>query len=274
LDLAIALLTDAEGKIDLAVPVRGNVDDPEFQYGRLIRQALVKVITKVVTAPFRALGALFGGKSEKMDAIAFEPGSARLLPPELEKLTKVSEALKKRPQLKLVVEGRFDTKVDGEALRTERARRALAEQMDVKLAPDKEPGPIAFDSAQTQRALEKLLEIRGGDTAISDFKTQYEKETGKKAKRANVVMAFVGWGSSDTAFYEAMFKELVKLEPLSDNDLKELALKRAEAIVEELKRTTGLNDTRVTAGSPGPAEKASTETVNTRLTLDVIKPSV
>jgi len=274
LDLAIALLTDAEGKIDLAVPVRGNVDDPEFQYGRLIRQALVKVITKVVTAPFRALGALFGGKSEKMDAIAFEPGSARLLPPELEKLTKVSEALKKRPQLKLVVEGRFDTKVDGEALRTERARRALAEQMDVKLAPDKEPGPIAFDSAQTQRALEKLLEIRGGDTAISDFKTQYEKETGKKAKRANVVMAFVGWGSSDTAFYEAMFKELVKLEPLSDNYLKELALKRAEAIVEELKRTTGLNDTRVTAGSPGPAEKASTETVNTRLTLDVIKPSV
>jgi hypothetical protein len=273
LDLAIALLADAEGKIDLAVPVRGNVDDPEFQYGRVIRQALINVITKIVTAPFRALGALFGGKSEKMDAIAFEPGSARLLPPEQEKLTKVSEALKKRPKLKLVVEGCFDAKVDGEALRTERARRALAEQMDVKLAPDEEPGPIAFDRAQTQRALEKLLEMRRGDTAVADFKMQYEKETGKEAKRANFLMAFVGWASSDTAFYEAIFKELVKLEPLTDNDLKELALRRAEAIVEELKRTTGLDDTRVTPGSPVPAEKASTETVNTRLTLDVIKPS-
>jgi len=273
LDLAIALLTDAEGKIDLAVPVRGNVDDPEFQYGRVIRQALVKVITKIVTAPFRALGALFGGKSEKMDAIAFKPGSAHLLPPEQEKLTKVSEALKKRPQLKLVVEGRFDTNVDGEALRTERARRALAEQMDVKLAPDEELGPIAFDRAQTQRALEKLLERHGGDNAVADFKIEYEKKTGKEAKRANFLMAFVGWASSDTAFYEAMFKELVKREPLTENDLEELAVKRAQEIVTELKRTTGLDDTRVTAGKPGPAEKAATETVNTRLTLDVIKSS-
>ena len=274
LDLAIALLTDAEGKIDVAVPVRGNVDHPEFKYGRVIWQALVKLITKAVTAPFRAIGGLFGDKSEQMDAIAFNPGSARLLPPEQEKLNEVSKALKKRPQLRLVVEGRFDPKVDGQALRTERARRAIAEQMGVKLVPEEKPGPIAFDSAKTQRALEKLLEMRSGDTAVADFKTQYEKATGEKAKRANFAMAFVGWASSDTAFYQAMFKELVQLEPLTDNDLKELALRRAEGIIKELKTTTGLDDTRVTVGTPGPAEKASTETVNTRLTLDVIKPSV
>jgi len=239
----------------------------------VIWQALIKLITKAVTAPFRALGGLFSDKSEQMDAIAFDPGSARLLPPEQEKLKEVSEALKKRPQLRLVIEGRFDTKVDGEALRTERARRALAEQMDVKLAPDKQPGPIAFGSAKTQRALEKLLEMRSGDTAVADFKTQYEKATGKKAKRANFAMALIGWASSDTAFYQAMFEELVKLEPLTDNDLKELAMRRAEAIVKELKTTDGLDDARVTAGSPGPAKKVSTETVNTRLRLDVIKPS-
>jgi outer membrane protein OmpA-like peptidoglycan-associated protein len=273
LDLAIALLTDAQGKIDIAVPVRGNVDDPEFKYGRVIWQALVKLITKAVTAPFRALSGLFGDKSEQMDFIAFDPGSARLLPPEHEKLNEVSKVLKKRPQLRLVVEGRFDTKLDGEALRTKRARRALAEQMGVKLALDEKPGPIAFDSAKTQRALEKLLEMRGGDTAVADFKTQYEKATGKDAKRANFAMALIGWASSDTAFYQAMFEKLVKLEPLTDNDLKELALRRAEAIVKELKTTHVLDDTRVTAGSPGPAEKTSKETVDTRLGLDVIKPS-
>jgi outer membrane protein OmpA-like peptidoglycan-associated protein len=274
LDLAIALLTDAKGKIDVAVPVRGNVDHPEFRYGRVIWQALVKLITKVVTAPFRALGGLFGDKTEQMDAIAFNPGSVHLLPPEQEKLTAVSEALKKRPQLKLVVEGRFNTKQDGEALRTERVRHALAEQLGVKLAPNEDPGPIAFDSAKTQKALEKLLENRSGDTAIVDFKTQYEKATGEKAKRPNFAMALIGWASSDTAFYQAMFKELVKLEPLTDSDLKDLALRRAEAIVKELKMTHGLDGTQVSAGTPGPAEKASTETVNTRLRLDVIKPSV
>ena len=274
LDLAIALLTDAEGKIDVAVPVRGNVDHPEFKYGRVIWQALVKLITKAVTAPFRALGGLFGDKSEQMDFIAFDPGSARLLPPEQEKLNEVSKALKKRPQLRLVVEGRFDTKLDGEALRTKRARHALTEQMGVKLPIDEKLEPIAFDSTKTQRALEKLLEMHSEDTAIADLKIQYEKETGKKAKRVNFAMALIGWASSDTAFYQAMFEELVKLEPLTDNDLKELALRRAEGIIKELKTTDGLDDTRVTAGSPGPAEKASTETINTRLKLDVIKPSV
>ena len=273
LDLAIALLTDAEGKIDVAVPVSGNVDHPDFKYGRMIWQAFVKLITKIVTAPFRALGGLFGGKSQQMDAIAFDPGSARLLPPEQEKLETISKALKKRPQLRLVVEGRFDPITDGEALRTERTRHALAKQTGVKLPPEEDPGPIAFDSVKTQKALEKLLETSSGDTAIADFKTQYEKATGKKAKRTNFAMAIIGWASSDTAFYQAMFKELVKLEPLTDNDLKELALSRAEGIIKELKTTAGLDDTRVTVGTPGPAEKVSTKTVNTKLTLDVIKPS-
>jgi outer membrane protein OmpA-like peptidoglycan-associated protein len=273
LDLAIALLTDAEGKIDVAVPVSGNVDHPDFKYGRVIWQAFVKLITKVVTAPFRALGGLFGEKSQQMDAIAFDAGSARLLPPEQEKLKKISGALKKRPQLRLVVEGRFDPKADGEALRTERTRHALAKQMGVKLAPEEDLGPIVFDSVKTQKALEKLLEMRKGDTAIDDFKTQYEKATGKKAKRTNFAMAVIGWASSDTDFYQAIFKELIKLEPLTDNDLKELALRRAEAIVKELETTVGIGSNRVTSGSSGPVEKASTDTVNTKLTLDVIKPA-
>jgi len=273
LDLAIALLTDTDGKIDVAVPVSGNVDNPKFTYGHVIRQALVNLITKVVTAPFRALGGLLGDKGEHMDAISFHPGSDRLLPPELKKLKKVVEALEKRPQLRLVIYGRFDTKIDGEALRTERVKRALAEQMGVKLVPDKEPGLVAFNNAKTQKALEKLLKRRGGDNAVADFKTQYEKETGQKAKRVKPYLALFGWESSDTAFYQVMFEELVKLEPLLDNNLQDLAQRRAEAIVKELKTTSGLDPTRVTTGSSGPAEKASTDTVNTSLTLDVIKPA-
>jgi outer membrane protein OmpA-like peptidoglycan-associated protein len=272
LDLAIALLTDAEGKIDVAVPVSGNVDNPEFRYGRVIWKALVKLITKVVTAPFRALGGLLGGKSEQMDAISFQPGSDRLLPPELKKLNNVVEALKKRPQLRLLVQGRYDPKIDGEALRTERVKRALDEQMKVKLPLGEEPGPVAFNTAKTQKALEKLLKIRAGEKAVADFKTQYEKETGRKAKRVKPYLAVFGWESSDISFYQAIFEELVKLEPLPDNELQDLAQRRAEAIVKALKTTGGLDSARVAAGSSGQVERASTDTVNTKLTLDVIKP--
>ena len=76
LDLAIALLSDSNGVIDLAVPVHGNLDDPEFSYGHVIWQAFFNLITKIVTSPFRALGRLFGGGDEQVDAIGFNPGSA------------------------------------------------------------------------------------------------------------------------------------------------------------------------------------------------------
>jgi hypothetical protein len=253
--------------------VKGNVDNPKFSYGHVIRQALVNLITKVVTAPFRALGGLLGDKDEQMDAISFQPGSHRLLPPEMKKLKNVVEALEKRPQLKLVVHGRFDAKIDGEALRTERAKRVLSEEMGVKLAPNEAPGPIAFNTAKTQKALEKLLKSRAGDKAVADFKAQYEKETGQKAKQVKPYLALFGWESSDTAFYQAIFEELVKLEPLLDNDLQDLAQWRAEAIVKELKISGGLAPERVTTGSAGPVEKTSTDNVQTKLTLDVVKPA-
>jgi U3 small nucleolar ribonucleoprotein component len=172
-----------------------------------------------------------------------------------------------------VVQGRYDTKTDGKALRTEHVKRALAEEMEMKLPLDEKPGPVAFNTAKTQRALEKLLEIRAGDQAIDDFETRYEKETGRKAKRVKPYLAVFGLESSDTAFYQAMFEELVKLEPLLDKDLQDLAQRRAEAIVNELKAAGGLDPSRVTAGSSAPVEKSSTDTVNTKLTLDVIKPA-
>jgi hypothetical protein len=239
----------------------------------VIWKAITNLITKIATAPFRALGHLFGGKGEQLAAIAFDPGSAHLLPPEMEKIKKISEALKKRPQLKLVVAGRFDPQSDGKALRTARVKRALAVETGVKLAPGEKPGPISFDTAKMQGALEKMLTKRNGDDAVSKFVTQYEKETGKKAKPMNFAMALVGWKSSDTAFYKAMFNELVKLEPLTDNDLIQLARKRAKEVVNQVRAAGQLEDTRVVAGNPGPVKKASGEAINLDLSLEVIKPA-
>ncbi len=273
LDLAVALLTDTEGRIDVAVPVRGNVDDPEFEYGQMIRQAIVNLITKIVTSPFRALGGLVGEKGEPLDAIAFHPGSDRLLPPERKKIERVVEALRKRPQLRLVVQGRFDPEADGEALRTRSVRLALAGQMGMSLAPNEDPGPTAFDNARTQKALEQLLERRDGEEAVADFEKRYAEDTGKKAKRVKPYLVPFGRGSPDTTFYRAIFEELVKLEPAPAADLEALARGRARAIVQEVQRTGGFDATRAVAGAPGPVEEASTETVDTKLTLDVVQPA-
>ncbi len=107
LDLAIALLADSNGRIDLGLPVSGELNDPQFSIGPIIWKAFVNIITKAVTAPFRALGSLLGEGAEKFDAVEFDPGKAELLPPEKEKLKKMADALQKKPQLKLVVQGQY-----------------------------------------------------------------------------------------------------------------------------------------------------------------------
>ena len=270
LDLAIAILSDADGRIDIAVPVRGNVDHPEFSYGHVIWQALVTVITKVATAPFRALGALFGGGGEKLEAIAFEPGSDVVLPPEREKLKRVGEVLGKRPALKVMVHGGYDAKLDGEALRALRVRQDLAQRLEVKLKPGEDPGPVALDDPKTQRALEALLTERGGDKAVDEVVAQYEKSTGKKADRANRMLALVGRGGGDRALYEALYRQLVETAPLAESELTALAQRRGEAAVRALSEGAGAAAARAEVGATEVAGGAERKGIPSRLELGAV----
>lgn len=47
----------------------------------------------------------------------------------------------------------------------------------------------------------------------------------------NPVLGFVGRGSRDTAFYEALFDRFVELQPLADDGPSLLAQRRSQAIV-------------------------------------------
>jgi hypothetical protein len=244
LDLAIALLTDSQGKIDLAVPVKGNVDHPEFSYGVVVREAIFNLLSKVVTAPFRALASLFGSGAKNPDAVLFEPGQANLTPPEQEKLKAVSGVLDKKKQLVLTVHGGFDPALDGPALKTAHIRQALAQKTGEKIKVDEEPGPVTFDNGKTQRALESLAGDEGLKTALAE----YEKTTGKKAKRVNPALALIGKGSEDRDFYQALFAYLVQTAPLPQAELEMLADQRGKAITQELTDRAGADNTRIAVG--------------------------
>jgi uncharacterized protein involved in outer membrane biogenesis len=268
LDLAIALLTDGDGKIDVAVPVSGDLESPEFSFGHLIGKAIANLIGKVVTAPFRALGAVLGGDAEKLASLEFAPGSAELAPPEREKLDTMAKGLTERPQLKLTVFVGFDPAVDGEAIKDLNLRLALARKLEVDLAPGEDPGPVPFDDAKTQRALEKLAKELGGDKALDQFQAAFEQRTGREAKRVNPALALIGRASDDLEFYQALFAYMVEQTPRPDAELQALAERRAAAIVEELTVVGGLDPSRVTTADVEPVTAAEGE-VPARLELGI-----
>jgi hypothetical protein len=115
--LAVALLKDSNGNIELDVPVEGDLNDPHFDYGKVVSDAMSKIITNIVSSPFAALGSLVGGSGEELSHIEFEFGSATLRPEQIEKLDKLAKILQERPALRLETTGRADKENDGSALR-------------------------------------------------------------------------------------------------------------------------------------------------------------
>src|SRR5208282_3894412 len=100
--LAVALLKDRDGIIDLNLPVSGSLDDPKFRLAPIIWKVFVNILEKAVTAPFALLGSLFGGGPE-LQFVDFRPGAADLNPAALDKAQAMVKALNARPQLKIEV---------------------------------------------------------------------------------------------------------------------------------------------------------------------------
>ena len=116
--LAVALLKDSNGNIDIHVPVSGSLDDPEFSLGGVIWQAFVNLLKRAVTSPFRLLGSLGGGGGkEDLGYVEFAAGSSALDAQAQDKLAHVVEVLNKKPELKLDITGRVDPSVDQDGLR-------------------------------------------------------------------------------------------------------------------------------------------------------------
>jgi hypothetical protein len=117
--LAVALLKDSQGRIDVHLPVSGSLDDPKFSIGGLVWHAFVNLIGRAVTAPFRLLASAFGGGSgQDLGYVAFAPGSSELSADAQKKLALIVKALTDKPSLNLDIIGRADPSKDESGLRS------------------------------------------------------------------------------------------------------------------------------------------------------------
>lgn len=124
--LAVALLADRNGVIDIDLPISGSLNDPQFSIGSLIFRAIGTLIVKAVTSPFSLLtGGFGGGGPGEASAIAFDAGSATLTAGAKESLDKVAKALSDRPALQLTVVGTASLEQEREAAKRQRLRQLL-----------------------------------------------------------------------------------------------------------------------------------------------------
>jgi len=222
LKIAVALLKDRNGVIDLNLPMSGSLDDPKFRVGPILWQAFTNLLAKVATAPFALLGHLFGGGNEHMNIIEFDAGSATLEKPAQDQLASIAKAMKERPQLKLDVPILYADTIDRPALaaaglRSELQARELASREGRK-HPDT---ALELALADPEKHFNLLLE-------------QYQSELGKDKPLPPSVVAVQQVKRKETPPYDPAISDLnaalIDHVQVSDDALAALGKERAHAI--------------------------------------------
>jgi uncharacterized protein involved in outer membrane biogenesis len=117
LRLAIAVLKDSQGRINVSIPISGSLTDPQFDLGRLMWAGLVNVILKAAASPFTALSSALGSEQQDLSYVGFAPGYSTLTEGARNRLAKLIAVLEERSALKLQITGRVDPRLDTQGLR-------------------------------------------------------------------------------------------------------------------------------------------------------------
>ncbi|MCK5681798.1 DUF748 domain-containing protein, partial [bacterium] len=116
--MAVSLLRNRQGEINLNLPVRGDLNDPEFSIAGIIVKVFINLITKAVTSPFALLSSLAGG-GDDLNLISFVPGRSDLDEKAQQRLQKLAGVLYDRPGLQVEISGRANLEDDRQALQDE-----------------------------------------------------------------------------------------------------------------------------------------------------------
>lgn len=106
--IGLYILKDKDEKIQFDVPVKGNLDDPEFSYGKIIWKTVVNLLVKVAISPFRLVGNLamaganaLGFDLGKNNEVLIDANTETFTSEQYAKAIKMTEMLQKDPKLML-----------------------------------------------------------------------------------------------------------------------------------------------------------------------------
>lgn len=221
--LAVSLLKNSRGEIDVNIPVSGSLSNPEFSVGSIVWHAILNLIQRAVTAPFTLLAHAFGGGAGGGDAVqyaAFEPGSAELSEAARKNLDVIGSALASKPAIRIELTPHVDPRTDAPALRTSYLEQQvrLAKLRDTKGGAD--DGDDKGKTADTSK--------------VTVSANEYDKYLTKAYKNADFKKPRNFIGMTKTLPDTDMEKAMTENAPVDDAALKKLAQQRAAAVQDYL----------------------------------------
>ncbi|MGA2091573.1 MAG: DUF748 domain-containing protein, partial [Endomicrobiales bacterium] len=241
--LAVALLKDTKGNIDVSLPVKGDISDPKFEYWHILGQVAVNFFMKIVTSPFTVLGGLVpakGAGTKELNTVSFAPGDSVISPSQKEQLMRLVAAMKERPQLSLRINGSYDPEVDWNSLKAKVLEMELAEKRAKKTVSEN-----------------------------SFYGDKYKTVFGSDNYKALKLRFAKGKGSDDPGLIAEMKRLIISKMPVNNHDLKELARARAAAVQQSL-AAQGFDVSRAKIGSVR-TELAIMQEIPTELELTVVQ---
>ena len=231
LDLAIALLKDMNGVINLDVPITGSLNDPHFDFGGIIGDAILNIMTKAITSPFQAIASLLG-TNEDLSAVQFVAGESELSESQKPKLDGLAKVLREREVLKLEIRGTAFESQDWAVLRetalNDRLKTLKSEELNRKSEQKIRPEYVELNDADAQRLLAQEFAAKFPQLVKKSFFGGFE-----------LVKPEMG------EFYTVAKATLLDTFPVEQKRLTKLAAARARAIAKYIVQQGGVPNERV-----------------------------
>jgi Domain of Unknown Function (DUF748) len=228
--LAVALLADRNGVIDINLPVSGSLNDPQFSIGGIVFKLIINLVVKAITSPFSLLASAFGGGGDELGQVSFAAGSSALVVASNPGLEKVAKAMQDRPNLKMTVVGQASLDIEREGYRKERLKALVAAEKRRSLVAGGSTGSATQTAAITVSEAEYPVLL----------KEVYKRSDVPKPRNA---VGFV----KDIPVAEMEALLLANL-PVTEQAMQELALARGVAVRDHL-ASLGLPSDRLFLGA-------------------------
>ncbi len=252
--LAVALLADRNGVIDINLPVSGSLNDPQFSVGGIVFKLIINLVVKAITSPFSLLASAFGGGGDELGQVSFPSGSAALSVQANPGLEKIVKALQDRPNLKMTVVGQASLEVEREAFKKERLKALVA--------AEKRRSLVASGSGQS------LTTSVTETAAVQVSEAEYPALLKEVYKRSDIPKPRNAIGLVKDIPAPEMEALLLASLPATESAMQELALARGVAVRDHL-ASQGLPTDRLFLGAAKAVTSADKWSPRAELSLAV-----